>query len=163
MKKPGKDEKDPKKSQRHGKGSDSDIKENSAGNNGTEGAENTDSVEQDNHSLEQEICELKDRYLRLFAEYDNFRKRTQKEREGLYEDAIADVIKDWLPVIDTFERGLAYLAQGGSAEADSQAEGLEKVYRQACDVMAKFGVEEIPCETGTEFDPNLHSAVAHRR
>ncbi len=161
MKKPVKDEKDPKKSQHHGKASDTNNKENPAVHTDTSDVKGASPVEEKQNPYEQEISELKDRYLRLFAEYDNFRKRTQKEREGLYEDAISDVAKEWLPVMDNFERGLAFMTQGGSDSQISQAEGLDKIYKQACEVMAKFGIEEIPCICGTEFDPNLHSAVAH--
>lgn len=160
MKKPGKDEKDPKKSSHQGKGSE-EKKENSAVPMDASDVNEGSSVAEEENPYEKEICELKDRYMRLFAEYDNFRKRTQKEREGLYEDAVTEVVKDWLPVIDTFERGLAFLSQQKLVDKDSQSEGLEMVYRQAREVMVKFGVEEIPCTTGTEFDPNLHAAVAH--
>jgi len=108
-----------------------------------------------------ELADTKDRYMRLLAEYDNFRKRTQKEREALYTDAVSDVSKEWLAVIDNVERALSFSDKSAEDNTDKISEGMEKIYKQALDVMAKLGVKEIPCETGTAFNPNFHSAVAH--
>ncbi len=104
-----------------------------------------------------ELSDMKDRYMRLLAEYDNFRKRTIKERDSLYSDAVAEVAKEWLPVIDNVERAIAYAADNGQ----QISEGMEKILKQAQEVLAKLGIDEILCERGTCFDPNFHAAVAH--
>lgn len=104
-----------------------------------------------------ELADMKDRYMRLLAEYDNFRKRTAKERDSLYSDAVIEVAKEWLPVIDNIERAIAYSADNGQ----KISEGMEKILKQGQEVLAKLGIEEILCERGTCFDPNFHSAVAH--
>ncbi len=108
-----------------------------------------------------EISELKDRYLRLLAEYDNFRKRTQKERESLYADAVAEIAKEWLPVIDNVERAMCFQIEDSQETAQKVAEGVRMIHRQIQEVFAKFGIREIDCAEGVCFDPNLHEAVLH--
>ncbi|MCR5048869.1 MAG: nucleotide exchange factor GrpE [Saccharofermentans sp.] len=113
------------------------------------------------------IKELEDRYVRLFAEYDNFRKRTAKEKEDLYSSAVVEVTKQWLSVLDNIERALdaakAAAAEDGETDEteDKMLQGLELIKKQAQDVLAKINVTEIECERGTAFDPNLHEAVMH--
>ena len=112
------------------------------------------------------IKELEDRYVRLFAEYDNFRKRTAKEKEDLYSSAVVEVTKQWLSVLDNIDRALdaakAQQGDGVDEEAeDKMLQGLELIKKQAQDVLAKINVTEIECERGTAFDPNLHEAVMH--
>ena len=113
------------------------------------------------------IRELEDRYVRLFAEYDNFRKRTSKEKDDLYASAVAEVTKQWLSVLDNIDRALdaARTAVADEAEEtekeDKMLQGLELIKKQAQDVLAKINVTEIECERGTAFDPNLHEAVMH--
>ena len=111
--------------------------------------------------LNAEINELKDRYLRLLAEDDNFRKRTQKERESLYADAVAEIAKEWLPVIDNVERAMCFPIDDSQETAQKVAEGIKMIHRQILEVLAKFGIAEIDCAEGTCFDPNLHEAVLH--
>ncbi|MBN1892137.1 MAG: nucleotide exchange factor GrpE [Clostridiales bacterium] len=111
--------------------------------------------------LKTEISELNDRYVRLLAEYDNYRKRTQKERESLYADAIADVAKEWLPIIDNVERAMCFSIEDSHETAQKVADGVKMIHRQIMEVFDKFGIEEIPCEEGGCFDPNLHEAVLH--
>ncbi len=115
--------------------------------------------ESDSSEATNELCELKDRYIRLLAEYDNYRRRTQKERDGLYSDAVAEITKEWLPVIDNVERALQFAGDDNNDE--SLSEGVRKIYKQALEVLTKLKVEEISCESGTPFDPNLHAAVMH--
>ncbi len=98
--------------------------------------------------------ELNDRFLRMAAEYDNYRKRAQKEREAAYTDATADVLTDILPVIDTLERA----AQFG--DGDKLSEGVNMTLKMFEDVLKKLGVEEIKA-LGEKFDPELHNAVMH--
>ena len=111
--------------------------------------------------------ELEDRYVRLFAEYDNFRKRTAKEKEDLYSSAVVEVTKQWLSVLDNIDRALdaarTAAAEDGEVDEteDKMLQGLELIKKQAQDVLAKINVTEIECERGTAFDPNLHEAVMH--
>ena len=113
------------------------------------------------------IRELEDRYVRLFAEYDNFRKRTSKEKDDLYASAVVEVTKQWLSVLDNIDRAIdaakAVTAEDGkeTESEDKMLQGLELIKKQAVDVLAKINVTEIECERGTAFDPNLHEAVMH--
>lgn len=108
-----------------------------------------------------EATELKDRYLRLMAEYDNYRKRSQKEREALYQDALAEVAKEWLPVIDNIERAQCFSKEISDTTVQKVTEGIDLISRQVEDVMSKLGIKEIACEEGGCFDPELHEAVLH--
>jgi molecular chaperone GrpE len=90
----------------------------------------------------------------MAAEYENFRKRSAKEREGVYADACADCIAALLPVLDNLERA----AQYKSDDPATVAKGLEMTLKSFYDTLGKLGVNEIPAET---FDPNLHNAVMH--
>ena len=101
---------------------------------------------------EDALAESQDRYLRLVAEYDNFRKRSAKEKEGIYADAYADCISAILPVIDNLERALQF------TEGDKVVEGVRMTMNQFADTLQKLGVEVI--ETAS-FDPNYHNAVMH--
>ena len=105
--------------------------------------------------LEKENAELNDRYLRVCAEYDNFRRRSQKEREALYADIKADTITKFLPVYDNLERALK---QG--TEDEAYRKGVEMIMNQFNATMEKLGVTEIDC-LGQKFDPTLHNAVMH--
>ena len=103
------------------------------------------------------IAEEQDKYLRLYAEYDNFRKRSAREREGIYTDAYCDALSQILPVLDNLERA----AQFSTEEADSpMAKGLELTLKSFVETLNKMGVYEIEA-LGKEFDPNLHNAVMH--
>ena len=107
------------------------------------------------------INELEARYMNLYAEYDNYRKRTQKEKENLYADAIATVTKEFLTVIDNLDRAAEVAKKSDEASLEKVIQGMELVDRQAKDTLAKIGVEEIPAERGTKFDPNVHDAMMH--
>ena len=102
--------------------------------------------------LEAEKAETNDRYLRTLAEYDNFRKRTAKERELVYQDAYADAVKGIIPVVDNVERALEYAAD------ENDKKGLELIVQSVHTALEKMGVCEIETKT---FDPNLHNAVMH--
>lgn len=101
--------------------------------------------------------ELYDKHLRLMAEYDNYKKRTHKEKEEIGSFASADTIEKLLPVIDNFERALDTLSDD---EKNTFTEGIELVYRQIMEIFEKMGVTEIEA-VGKEFDPELHNAVMH--
>lgn len=102
------------------------------------------------------LDEANDKYMRLFAEYENFRRRTAKEKEGIYADAYIDALTEILPVLDNLERAAAY----ENADAESLAKGLELTLKSFSDTLAKLGVSEIEAK-GKPFDPNLHNAVMH--
>ena len=105
--------------------------------------------------LQAELEEQKNQYLRLAAEYDNYRKRTQREKENIYGDAKADTIKPFLAVYDNLERGIAQYA-----EEDVHRQGLELIAKQFMEVLGKLGVTEIEA-LGKPFDPEKHNAVMH--
>lgn len=107
---------------------------------------------------EEQIKSLNDQYIRLMAEFDNFRKRTEKEKSGMYAMGAKDVIEKILPVLDNFERGLALV--GEQDKEDPFAAGMEKIYKQFVTVLTDLGVTPIDA-AGKEFDPNLHNAVMH--
>ncbi len=105
----------------------------------------------------EELAAANDKYTRLYAEYDNFRRRSQKEKEGIYTDAYVDVLTGILPILDTLERA----AQFSEEDKESpMAKGLELTLKSFVDTMEKMGVKEIPA-LGESFDPNLHNAVMH--
>ena len=108
-----------------------------------------------------ELAELKDRYMRLLAEYDNFRRRTQKEKEEIYSAAVAEVVKEWLPLVDDIERAVASSENMDESSVEKVAEGIRLIGKQAGNVLGKLGVEEIEGKEGEAFDPNLHEAVMH--
>lgn len=107
-----------------------------------------------------QLLELSDKFMRLAAEYDNFRRRTQKEKEALYNDAIAAVAIPWLSVIDNLERALAVAGNYNTDEARKIIEGLEMVLAQAKDAISSLGISEIDALSQT-FDPNKMEAVMH--
>ena len=107
------------------------------------------------------VSDLEARYMSLYAEYDNYRKRTQKEKDNLYADAIASVTKDFLTLIDNLDRATEGAKKSDENSLDKIIQGMELVGRQAQDTLKKIGVEEIPAERGTKFDPNLHEAMMH--
>ena len=101
---------------------------------------------------EKALAEQNDKYMRMAAEYDNFRKRSAKEKEGIYSDAYADALKSILPIIDNLERAV------GVEGADAVAKGLEMTLKGASEALTKMGVEAFGAE-GDQFDPNMHSAM----
>lgn len=105
--------------------------------------------------LTAQLEECKDKHLRLAAEYDNYRKRTARERESLYGDATAATVSAFLSVYDNLERALA-----SETQDEAYRKGVEMIYTQLCETMTKLKVEEINPQ-GEKFDPNLHNAVMH--
>lgn len=99
-----------------------------------------------------ELAAENDKYLRMLAEYENFRRRTAKERESIYADAYADAITEMLPIIDNLERAAMY------SDAETVGKGVQLTLKGLRDVFEKIGVSEIETDT---FDPNLHNAVMH--
>ena len=107
------------------------------------------------NKLEQQIEDLTERLKRNMAEFDNFRKRTEKEKSSMYIIGAKDIIEKILPVVDNFERGLAQATEG-----DPFAEGMEKIYKQLTTTLESLGVEPIEA-VDKEFNPDLHNAVMH--
>ena len=105
-----------------------------------------------------QIADLTDRYKRTLAEYENFRKRTEKEKSDIYAYAVKDVLTKILPVADSFERGLA--AVPDDEKDGAVAKGMEKIYKQFQKTLSDIGVKPIEAE-GKPFDPNYHNAVMH--
>ena len=112
-------------------------------------------LRKDLDAKEKELSEEKERYLRMLAEYDNFRRRTAKEKDGIYADAISDAVNELLPVIDNLERAAAIVPADGQ---DGLAQGVNLTLKSAMDTLRKLGVSVIETET---FDPNVHNAVMH--
>lgn len=104
---------------------------------------------------ERELAEEKDKYLRLMAEYDNFRRRSQKEREGVYTDAVSDCLTEFLPLLDNLGR-----AAEASGDAEGVRVGLEMTVKSVDTLLEKLGVEAFG-KVGDTFDPQLHNAVMH--
>ena len=102
-----------------------------------------------------EVAALNDKYLRLMAEYDNYRKRSQKEKDNLYGDIRADVVGKFLPVYDNLSRALAQ-----STEDEAYKKGVEMIMTQFGKTLEKLGVTEMDC-LGQKFDPAFHNAVMH--
>lgn len=111
-------------------------------------------IKDENKRLTNENEALKDRLLRISAEYENFRKRTSKEKDGIYTDACFDVLKEMLPVVDNLERALS-----ADGTVDDLKKGVEMTIKGVSNSFEKLGVEEI--DASGEFDPNLHQAVMH--
>ena len=106
-------------------------------------------------ALAKTLADANDKYLRLAAEYDNYRKRTAREKEHLYNDAKIDTIKPFLAVLDNLERGVSQFEEG-----DAHRQGLELICKQFEEVLTKLNVAEIPA-LGEKFDPEKHNAVMH--
>lgn len=111
-------------------------------------------LREENEKLNATLDELNDRYLRTLAEYDNFRKRAQKEREGIYNDAVSDVLNSILPIKDSLEMALKY------ADESQLSQGVTMTLNKFTEILTKLGVEEFGV-SGEAFDPNLHNAVLH--
>ena len=103
-------------------------------------------------AAETKLKDEKDKYMRMIAEYDNFRKRTQKEKENTYADAYADAVNAILPVLDNLERAEKY------DDPEAVKKGVSMTLKAATDTFAKLGITEVETKT---FDPNLHNAVMH--
>jgi len=119
-----------------------------------ETAEETETSEEEKSEVDSAENEWKEKYTRQLAEFDNFRKRTEKEKAQMYDFGAKVIAEKILPTIDNFERGLKGAPEGAFAE------GMEMVYKQLLKNLEDAGVKAIDC-VGKEFDPNLHNAVMH--
>jgi molecular chaperone GrpE len=135
---------------------DPDLQESAAVDNGASPA--TATVSDDPlAAVQQEKDALQDRLLRTVAEFDNFRKRIDRERRELAEFAASDVVMELLPIVDNFERALQTSAP---PEAEPFRRGIEMIHRQMLDLLRKRGVRPIDV-VGADFDPNFHQAIMH--
>ena len=108
--------------------------------------------------VEEKLAEINDRYARLFAEFDNFRKRSDKEKTQRYDFGVKDTVEKILPVIDNFERGLAAVPE--EQAEDSFVTGMQMIYKQLMKALEDIGVKPIEA-VGQEFNPDFHNAVMH--
>ena len=127
--------------------------EEAGGDAEAEKAEETKKEKKDKKT--EQIEELTDRLQRTMAEFDNYRKRTEKEKASMYVIGAKEVVEKILPVVDNFERGLV-----SAQEGDAFAEGMQMVYKQLMAALSEMGVQPIEA-VGQAFDPNLHNAVMH--
>ena len=107
--------------------------------------------------LQKQLDEKNDQYLRLAAEYDNFRKRSQKEKEAIYSECKSSIISELLAVIDNFERCVEF---NENTSYEDYRKGVDMTYKQFTAALTKLGIESFG-EEGESFDPNLHNAVMH--
>ena len=114
----------------------------------------TEEVKAEEKPANDEMAVLNDKYLRVCAEYDNFRRRSAKEKEGIYADAVCDTVKEFLPLFDNLERA------GQFTEAEKVAEGLAMMAKMTDGMLEKVGVVRYGVK-GESFDPNQHNAVMH--
>ena len=144
---------------------DSEQAEETAGNEDAEGSGSAKEgffrkkkKDKKEEALKARIDELEDRVKRQMAEFENFRKRTDKEKAAMFETGAKSVIEKILPVVDNFERGLAAVPEDEKGSAF--VEGMNKVYKQLLTELDNMGVKPIEA-VGQEFDPNFHNAVMH--
>lgn len=144
---------------------DSEPAEETAGNEDAEGSGSTKEgffrkkkKDKKEEALKTRIDELEDRVKRQMAEFENFRKRTDKEKAAMFETGAKSVIEKILPVVDNFERGLAAVPE--EEKGSAFVEGMNKVYKQLLTELDNMGVKPIEA-VGQEFDPNFHNAVMH--
>ena len=125
--------------------------------NENEAVENKNSEEEnETETLQKELDAAKEAHMRTLAEYDNFRKRSIKEKEAIAGDSKAMALTELLPVLDNFERA----AMNAEADFDSYRKGVEMTFGSFMEVLRKLGVEQFG-EPGEQFDPNIHNAVMH--
>ncbi len=114
-------------------------------------------VEETSNDNVQPIDEWKDKYVRLYADFDNYKKRTQKEILGSYNNGFSSAVEQILPIVDNFDRAIAAIDENAKNEF---SQGVEMIYKQLLDTLKNFGVEPIEA-VGKNFDPNFHDAVMH--
>lgn len=141
-----------------GTGEDPDSAEEDAGDDSKTEKKKFFGKKNKKDKKDEKIDELTDRLTRQMAEFDNFRKRTEKEKAQMYEIGAKDIIEKILPVVDNFERGLSSVPE--EEKATPFAEGMEKIYKQLMTTLEGIGVKPIEA-VGQEFDPDFHNAVMH--
>ena len=146
-----------KKTEQAAEGSEEEPAEN-AGEPESEPEGEGGEPEEKKDPRDEKIAELNDKVVRQMAEFDNFRKRSEKEKHEMFASGEKAVIEAILPVVDNFERALGMAGADENKKADPFMEGMEKVYKQLMDELEKLGVKPIEA-LGADFDPNIHNAV----
>lgn len=146
-----KDEKNKKSEEKTSANEAEQVKEEKPAEQACEAESEAPKLTENEAKLQKQIDEQNDRYIRLYAEYDNFRKRSAKEKTDAYSDAYSNVVNSFLPLMDNLERALEY-------EKDN--EGVNMIIKQMKDIFDKLGVKVIESD-GALFDPNFHNAIAH--
>lgn len=118
--------------------------------------EQSDDLDSELESIRAQLSQVNDKLLRTLAEYDNYRKRTQKEKEAIYSDSKSEIVMKLLPIIDNFERAEA----AEQPDIETYKKGIDMIFTQFTDSMKSLGVESFGA-AGDEFDPNLHNGVMH--
>ncbi len=113
-------------------------------------------IESEENSCEQELVQEKDKFLRLFAEFENYKRRTAKERLNLIKTATSDLMKSILPVLDDFERGIAEIKKVKDKEL---LKGMELIHKKLLSTLESKGLEQIKVIKGDEFNPEIHEAI----
>ena len=139
-------------------GESEEAKSEEATEETSEDGEKSEAPDDKEDPKDKKIAELNDKVMRQMAEFDNFRKRTEKEKSEMFASGEKTVVEAILPVIDNFERALDMAAQDEAKKDDPFIEGMDKVYKQLIDELEKLGVKPIEA-LGADFDPNLHNAV----
>ena len=138
--------------------SEEEALEETAEEGSEKGAKGLFKRKQKKDKKDEQIEELKDKLTRQMAEFDNFRKRTEKEKSAMYEIGAKDIIEKILPVVDNFERRLGAVTE--EQKEDSFVSGMEMIYKQIMTTLDSVGVKAIEA-VGNEFDPDFHNAVMH--
>ncbi len=115
-----------------------------------------DSLDSEIENIRNQLSQVNDKLLRTLAEYDNYRKRTQKEKEAIYSDSKSEIVMKLLPVIDNFERA----EKTEQPDFETYKKGIDMIFTQLTEAMKSLGVESFG-ETGDGFDPNMHNGVMH--
>lgn len=119
--------------------------------------ETTETVEEATEENAQQADEWKDKYVRLYADFDNYKKRSQKETLSSYNNGLSSAVEQILPIVDNFNRAIAAIDENAKNEF---SQGVEMIYKQLVDTLKNMGVEPIEA-IGKQFDPNFHDAVMH--
>ena len=133
-----------------------DTKENEAKGSSEEGEKKLFGKKEKKNPFKEKFEEMQDKYMRQLAEFENFRKRTDKEKSQMFDQGASNVLEKILPVVDNFERGLAQVSEDEKESAF--ADGMNMIYKQLIKQMEDLGVTPIEA-VGKEFDPNFHNAV----
>ncbi len=139
-------------------GEEASAESEAQGETGEEALENENKEAEKKDKKDLKIEELNDKYMRTFAEFDNFRKRTEKEKAAMFEVGAKSIVEKILPIVDSFERGLATVTE--EQKSEPFVEGMDKVYKQLMTTLSDAGVKPIEA-LNTEFNPDFHNAVMH--
>ena len=152
-----KEEKDMEQTAQEQEAKQQEVEEQEQEGKASENQETNKEELSEEDKLKQEVEALNDKYLRLYSEFENFRRRTQKEKLELYKTAGEDIFKSLLPVMDDFERAKKSMDDGG--DLDSLKQGVDLIYNKMLQVFRSNGAEPMESSVGKEFDSEIHEAV----